>query len=45
MYKFSAADMDEMVEWMTKFTFEVSWEDIEMSPIEEREEKEELSFK
>ena len=37
--------MNEMVEWMNKFTFEVTWDDIDMKPVEVRETEEEELFR
>lgn len=36
--------MQNLIEWMAKFTFELTWEDIGMPPLEEREEEEEAMF-
>lgn len=40
-----ANDLKELIEWMDKFTFELSWEDIDVKPLEMREEEEEVSVR
>ena len=34
-----------MIEWMAKFTYEITWDDIDVRPIDDREAEEEASFR
>nr|XP_026690581.1 myosin-11-like isoform X1 [Ciona intestinalis] len=40
-----AEDMNELIEWMSNFVFEISWDDIGMQPLEDRESDEADSYR